>query len=34
LGAAAGIRNVMRAATEINAGMTGGPSVPEDDEET
>jgi ATP synthase protein I len=33
LGAAAGIRNVMRAATEINAGMTGGPSVPEDDEE-
>jgi ATP synthase protein I len=34
LGAAAGIRNVMRAATEINAGMTGGPPVPEDDEET
>ena len=34
LGAAAGIRNVMRAATEINAGMMGGPSVPEDDEET
>jgi len=34
LGAAAGIRNVMRAAKEINAGMTGGPSVPEDDEET
>ncbi len=34
LGAAAGIRNVMRAATEINAGMTGGPSIPEDDEET
>jgi ATP synthase protein I len=34
LGAAAGIRNVMRAAAEINAGMSGsGPAAPEDDEE-
>lgn len=34
LGAAAGIRNVMRAAAEINANSGGGSPAGEDDEET
>ena len=36
LGGAAGVRNLVRAAQEINAAMTGppAPSVPEDDEES
>ena len=33
LGAAAGIRNVMRAAAEINASSGGGPAATDDDDE-